>query len=163
MPNSTLLPCPWNSTRSVSKLRKQPDEERPGKQSRPDKLDYRPHERSPSTGQIAWTILRGLFIRIDCSPRRSASSDVMLEAHPSFQEIFDRFEDASHRHAQHNWPRGRKPPGRKPASYAPAAMLHSTGKRQVTSSGSSTSMRSIIAASFPPLSTPHGRQGPIDL
>ena len=31
----------------------------------PDKLDYRPHERSPSTGQIAWTILRGLFIRID--------------------------------------------------------------------------------------------------
>jgi xanthine dehydrogenase YagR molybdenum-binding subunit len=25
----------------------------------PDKLDYRPHERSASTGQIAWTIVRG--------------------------------------------------------------------------------------------------------
>jgi hypothetical protein len=31
----------------------------------PDRLDYRPHERSPSTGQIVWTIVRGLFIRID--------------------------------------------------------------------------------------------------
>jgi uncharacterized damage-inducible protein DinB len=63
----------------------------------PDKLDYRPHERSPSTGQIAWTILRGLFIRIDMVSQ--GVSDVILEPHPGFQEIFDRFEDASHRHA----------------------------------------------------------------
>jgi uncharacterized damage-inducible protein DinB len=62
-----------------------------------DKLDYRPHERSPSTGQIAWTIVRGLFIRIDMASQ--GTSDVMLESHPSFHEMLDRFEDASRRHA----------------------------------------------------------------
>ena len=31
----------------------------------PGKLDYRPHERSRSTGQIAWTIARGLYARVD--------------------------------------------------------------------------------------------------
>ena len=30
----------------------------------PDKLDYRPHERSPSTGITAWTIVRGLYVRV---------------------------------------------------------------------------------------------------
>lgn len=70
----------------------------------PDKLDYRPHERSPSTGQIAWTILRGLFIRIDVASL--GASDVLLESHPRFQEILDRFEDASRRHAVQleSWP-----------------------------------------------------------
>lgn len=62
----------------------------------PDRLDYRPHERSPSTGQIAWTIVRGLFIRIDMALQ--GASDVVLESHPSFQEMLDRFEDASRRH-----------------------------------------------------------------
>jgi len=41
----------------------------------PDKLDYRPHERSPSTAQIAWTIVRGLYVRVDmasqCQRRNS--------------------------------------------------------------------------------------------
>lgn len=63
----------------------------------PDKLDYRPHERSPSTGQIAWTILRGLFIRVDMTSR--GVSDVVLEFHPSLEEMLGRFEDASRRHA----------------------------------------------------------------
>jgi uncharacterized damage-inducible protein DinB len=69
-----------------------------------DKLDYRPHERSPSTGQIAWTILRGLFIRIDMVSQ--GTSDVTLEPHPSFQEMLDRFEHASRRHAAQlaSWP-----------------------------------------------------------
>jgi hypothetical protein len=31
----------------------------------PDKLDYRPQERSPSTDQTAWTIVRGLYVRIN--------------------------------------------------------------------------------------------------
>ena len=62
-----------------------------------DKLDYRPHERSPSTGQIVWTIVRGLFIRIDMASQ--GSSDVVLAAHPSFGEMLDRFEDAARRHA----------------------------------------------------------------
>jgi uncharacterized damage-inducible protein DinB len=61
-----------------------------------DKMDYRPHERSPSTGQIVWTIVRGLFIRIDMASE--GTSDVMLESHPSLQEMLDRFEDATRRH-----------------------------------------------------------------
>ena len=63
----------------------------------PDRLDYRPHERSPSTGQIVWTIVRGLFIRIDMASQ--GTSDVMLESHPGFHEMLDRFENASRRHA----------------------------------------------------------------
>jgi hypothetical protein len=59
----------------------------------PARLDYRPHERSPSTGQIAWAIVRGLFIRIDMALQ--GASDVVLEFRPSFQEMLDRFEDAS--------------------------------------------------------------------
>ena len=47
----------------------------------PDKLDYRPHERSPSTGQIAWTIVRGLYIRVDMASQ--GASDVILDPHPS--------------------------------------------------------------------------------
>jgi len=70
----------------------------------PDKLDYRPHERSPSTGQIVWTIVRGLFIRMDMASQ--SRSDVVLESHPSFHEMLDRFEDASRRHAAQleSWP-----------------------------------------------------------
>ena len=62
-----------------------------------DKLDYRPHERSPSTGQIAWTIVRGLSIRIDMASQ--GNSDIVLAPPPNFLEILDRFEDASRRHA----------------------------------------------------------------
>jgi hypothetical protein len=43
-----------------------------------DKLDYRPHERSPSTGQIAWTIVRGLFIRMGMAAQ--GTSDVIRYA-----------------------------------------------------------------------------------
>jgi uncharacterized damage-inducible protein DinB len=62
----------------------------------PDKLDYRPHERSPSTGQIAWTIVRGLNVRIDMVSH--CASEVILDPHPSLAEILKRFEDASGRH-----------------------------------------------------------------
>lgn len=63
----------------------------------PDKLAYRPHERSPSTGQIAWTIVRGLFVRVDMASH--SSSDVILDPHPGLAEIIERFEDTSRRHA----------------------------------------------------------------
>ena len=46
----------------------------------PDKLDYRPHERSPSTGQVAWTIVRGLHVRVDVTSQ--GASDVMRDPHP---------------------------------------------------------------------------------
>ena len=62
----------------------------------PDKLDYRPHERSPSTGQTAWTIVRGLYVRVDMASQ--CASEVMLDPHPGLAEILERFEDTSHRH-----------------------------------------------------------------
>jgi uncharacterized damage-inducible protein DinB len=62
----------------------------------PDKLDYRPHERSPSTGQIAWTIVRGLYVRVDTASQYA--SDVIRDPHPGLAEMLDRFEDTSRRH-----------------------------------------------------------------
>jgi uncharacterized damage-inducible protein DinB len=62
----------------------------------PDELDYRPHERSPSTGQIAWTIVRGLHVRVDMASQ--CASDVIRDPHPDMAEIFQRFEDTSRRH-----------------------------------------------------------------
>jgi uncharacterized damage-inducible protein DinB len=63
----------------------------------PDKLDYRPHERSPSTGEIAWTIVRGLYVRVDMVSH--CGSDVILDPHPRLAEILERFEDRSRGHA----------------------------------------------------------------
>jgi uncharacterized damage-inducible protein DinB len=62
----------------------------------PDELDYRPHERSPSTGQIAWTIVRGLYVRVDMASQ--CASDVIRDPHPDMAEIFERFADTSRRH-----------------------------------------------------------------
>ena len=70
----------------------------------PDKLDYRPHERSPSTGQIAWTIVRGLYVRIDLASQ--GASNVRLDPHPDLAEMLKHFEDTSGRHAAQleSWP-----------------------------------------------------------
>jgi uncharacterized damage-inducible protein DinB len=62
----------------------------------PDKLDYRPHERSPSTGQVAWTIVRGLYIRVDMAS--ACVSDVIRDPPPGLAEILERFEETSRRH-----------------------------------------------------------------
>jgi uncharacterized damage-inducible protein DinB len=62
----------------------------------PDKLDYQPHERSPSTGQIAWTIVRGLYIRFNMASE--GCSDVVGDPPPALAEILERFEDTSRRH-----------------------------------------------------------------
>jgi hypothetical protein len=64
----------------------------------PDKLDYRPHERSPSTGQIAWTIVRGLYIRVDMAS--DGVSDVIRDPPPGLAEILRRFEETSRRHIE---------------------------------------------------------------
>ena len=63
----------------------------------PDQLDYRPHERSPSTGQIVWTIIRGLHVRVDMITH--GASDVIRDPHPALAEMSERFEDTSRRHA----------------------------------------------------------------
>src|SRR5580658_3177337 len=62
-----------------------------------DKLGYRPHERSPSTGETAWTIVRGLYVRVDMLLQ--SASDVIRDPHPGLSEILERFEDTSSRHA----------------------------------------------------------------
>jgi uncharacterized damage-inducible protein DinB len=64
----------------------------------PDRLEYRPHERSPSTGQIAWTIVRGLHVRLDMATQ--GSSVVILDPHPSLAEIIERFEETFGRLAE---------------------------------------------------------------
>jgi uncharacterized damage-inducible protein DinB len=64
----------------------------------PDKLDYRPHERSPSTGQIAWTIVRGLYIRVDMDS--DGVSDVIRDPPPGLAEILRHFEETSRRHIE---------------------------------------------------------------
>lgn len=63
----------------------------------PDKLDYRPHENSSSAGQIAWTIVRGLQVRVDIVSQ--SSCDVPRDPHPGLAEILRRFEDSSRQHA----------------------------------------------------------------
>jgi uncharacterized damage-inducible protein DinB len=62
----------------------------------PNKLEYRPHERSPSSGQIAWTIVGGLYVRVDMASQ--SFSDVIGDPHPGLAEIIERFEDTSSRH-----------------------------------------------------------------
>ena len=52
----------------------------------PGKLEYRPHERSPSTGQIAWTIVRGPPAIV--LPWGGAASDIVWLFH--FDEIHHR-------------------------------------------------------------------------
>lgn len=84
----------------------------------PGKLDYRPHERSPSTGQIAWTIVRGLYVRVDMVSQCFSHVD----PHPAMAEILGRFEDTTRRHIAQldsfparQWTRS--------ASYPPAIVL----------------------------------------
>ena len=62
-----------------------------------DKLGYRPHERSPSTGETAWTIVRGLYVRTDMASQ--GTSEVLADPHPELAGISKRFEEASSRHA----------------------------------------------------------------
>ena len=50
-----------------------------------------------ATGQVAWTIVRGLHLRVDVASQ--GASDVMRDPHPFLAEILERFEDASRRHA----------------------------------------------------------------
>src|SRR5215467_5551834 len=62
----------------------------------PGKLDYRPHERSPSTGQIAWTIVRGLYARVDMVSQ--CFSHAIGDPHPAMAEIHGRLADTTRRH-----------------------------------------------------------------
>ena len=117
----------------------------------PDKLDYRPPERSPSTGQIAWTIVRGVYVRVDMAAK--ASSDVITSPPPSLAEILDRFEDTSCRHSAQ-------------LESFPAEQWIRVGQLRVGDRvalkqkvfGYSTSTRSIIAVGFAPIYGPWVRR-----
>ena len=121
----------------------------------PGKLDYPPHELSPSTGQIARTIVRGFYVRVDMV----CFSHVIGDPDPAMAEILRRFEDTTRRHiAPLDLLPARQWTGS--ASYPPAIVLP-WGARPVTSSGfplrrdpSSWSGLHVLAA--------HGREGPID-
>ena len=119
----------------------------------PGKLDYRPHERSPSTGQIAWTIVRGLYVRVDVVSQ--CFSHVIGDPDSAMAEILRRFEDTTRRHIAplDFWP-ARQWTGS--ASYPPAIVLP-WGARPVTSSGFSTSTRSIIVVRSPRTCGPWAR------
>ena len=112
----------------------------------PDKLDYRPHERSPSTGQIAWTIVRGLYIRVDMAS--DCVSDVIRDP----LQASRRYLSASRRRpvgTLNNYNPSPRSSGPESASYVSAAV--SLWRNPLaTSSGFSTSMRSITAARSPP-------------
>lgn len=86
----------------------------------PDKLGYRPHERSPSTGQVAWTIVRGLYVRINMVSH--CASEVILDPHPSLAQILKRFE-VRLAGTTHNWSPFRRNYGQESAGYASAIVL----------------------------------------
>jgi uncharacterized damage-inducible protein DinB len=50
------------------------------------RLDFRPHPKAPSAGELFWTIVRGLQIRLDIV-RTYESDRPRVEPHPSHQEM----------------------------------------------------------------------------
>ena len=118
----------------------------------PGKLDYRPHERSRSTGQIAWTIARGLYVRVDMvSPCFSHVIGIPIQPWPKYS-------GASRIRPISTCITGLLPGATwtRSASYPPAIVLP-WGARPVTSSGFSTSTRSIIVVRSPRTCGPWAR------
>ena len=117
------------------------------------KLDYRPHERSRSTGQIAWTIVRGLDVRVDMVSQ--CFSHVIGDPHPAMAEILGRFEDTTRRHIALT---GLLPGATMDkVGQLPSGDRIALGARPVTSSGFSTSTRSIIVVRSPRTCGPWAR------
>jgi uncharacterized damage-inducible protein DinB len=52
----------------------------------PHRLDFRPHPKAPSAGELFWTIVRGLQIRLDIVTSYE-SDGPLIEPHPSHQEM----------------------------------------------------------------------------
>jgi uncharacterized damage-inducible protein DinB len=59
----------------------------------PDRLDYKPHDRSPSAQQLAWTLTKELGNCLDVV--RSNKSEWSAEPAPPFEEILSLFEQRS--------------------------------------------------------------------
>src|SRR3954451_19246439 len=59
----------------------------------PDRLDYKPHDRSPSAEQLAWTLTKELGNCLDVA--RHHRSEWCADPAPSFEEILSLFEERS--------------------------------------------------------------------
>jgi uncharacterized damage-inducible protein DinB len=64
----------------------------------PDALDYRPHPQSASAGDIAWTIVRGLQVRIDMVSHGAV--DIVRASHPAMEDMLVHLENATREHSE---------------------------------------------------------------
>ncbi len=62
-------------------------------------LDYRPHPKAPSAGQLFWTIARGLEIRLDIV-KTYESDGPPVEPYPSHQEMLASYLDLTQQIAE---------------------------------------------------------------
>ena len=58
----------------------------------PQRLDFRPHPLAPSAGELFWTTVRGLQIRLDIV-KTYESDGPPVEPHPSYQEMLASYLD----------------------------------------------------------------------
>jgi uncharacterized damage-inducible protein DinB len=62
-------------------------------------LDFRPHPKAPTAGELFWTIVRGLQIRLDIVKAREADGPA-VSPHPSHQEMLALYIDLTRRMAE---------------------------------------------------------------
>lgn len=65
-------------------------------QLRPAYLDYRPHPKSPTAGELFWTIIRGLQIRLDIV-RTNEANGPSVASYPSSDDMLASYVDLSKR------------------------------------------------------------------
>jgi uncharacterized damage-inducible protein DinB len=56
--------------------------------------DYRPHPKAPSAGELFWTIMRGLKIRLDLV-RRNGADAPPVAPYPSYEKMLASYGDLS--------------------------------------------------------------------
>jgi uncharacterized damage-inducible protein DinB len=64
------------------------------KQLVPERMDYRPHAKSPTAGQLFWTIIRGLQIRLNIVQSNEADGPPAAP-HPPYEEMLASYLDLS--------------------------------------------------------------------
>jgi uncharacterized damage-inducible protein DinB len=65
----------------------------------PQRLDFRPHPLAPSAGELFWTTVRGLQIRLDIV-KTCESDGPPVAPHPSYQEMVASYLDLTQRIAE---------------------------------------------------------------
>jgi uncharacterized damage-inducible protein DinB len=59
-----------------------------------EQSDYRPHPKAPTAGELFWTIIRGLQIRLDIA-RANEADGPPKDPHPSYEEMLESYRDLS--------------------------------------------------------------------